>query len=462
MKFNLQHFVQVKDEFGEDIITPKKKKKIVPKLPTVPKTVTPVVAPPIADTFISSRDAAAAGTAFNPNTGEKLGTFEEGKAQRKQLRADTAAEIAGRTATTATTGVPSLPEVETGPTQEELNAQLKAASRGKLVTSLNDLIEAGEKSALQETKALTTEFRDVEGRLRTRDTMSRAGKSKFLDIGNLGAAGQVGQTALGQNVITQGARTSNVAQEQQLKADVQSRLSDIKAQAARDLSNFDFDVEIQELESQLRSAEAQAEYEREREILIESRGYDDYVRQVEQADDIEILEIKSLIADEKAFLDAEIDEARASNDFTRDVEFAERQAAIDLQLEVIRQSGRLSLEGARAANTRTEIGLRGDEARETAEFKESLDSGDLEEDDAFKPTITTIAKAISTAVGDADFLDEAEIKDKTLEWIMQNEKFFIGDVNLLQETMLRTGITERELEEYETWRETVLANEAFQ
>ena len=114
MKFNLQHFAQVpgaRTVSGGIVEEEKKKrnKKILPKLPDIP-----VVTPPV----LSSRDAAAAGTAVNPNTGETLGTFEEGKAQFEQLRADTAAELAGRT-TKAQELEQALVQQET-PVQEEV------------------------------------------------------------------------------------------------------------------------------------------------------------------------------------------------------------------------------------------------------------------------------------------------------------------------------------------------------
>jgi len=91
---------------------------------------------------------------------------------------------------------------------------------------------------------------------------------------------------------------------------------------------------------------------------------------------------------------------------------------------------------------------------------------EAEEDEKAEPfvaSITAVNDAIGDFVGDTDLLSPAEIKDKTLEWIVQNEELFLNDVDLLKETMLRNGnIKVEELQEYEEWRDRALGNTAFQ
>lgn len=339
---------QVIDPFGKQTV---KKKKVVPVIPSVtnkpPVTKTMDITPPPVVT--PPRDLSV-----RPFTRNDPGTFEEGVAFRAAEAAKNQGEKVvlkdeGLTGSAVGSAIPKTETVATTDTVADLKARSKAIQRQRLEESLRGLVGSAERSAGVETGRLTDEFRGAEGRLRTQDTMARAGAEKFLNIGNLGQSGQVGQSSTAQNVITQGAQSQQTAQEQELKAGVQQRLAEVKAQAAQDLANFDFDVEIQELESQIRTEEAEVEYQREKEILAESREYNEYIRNVEKANDIELLEIKSSIDNEKAILDAEIDEARANNDFSRDIEFAERQAAIDLQKEAVKAANDRALEGQRQA-----------------------------------------------------------------------------------------------------------------
>ena len=98
---------QVKDAFGKEVI---KKTKIIPKLPPIIEKEDPLINP-----------------AVNPNTGEKLGTFEEGKAQWEQLRADTKGEVDSRTNPLKDALVAQQETIET-PTQEIKQTTVKGPS----------------------------------------------------------------------------------------------------------------------------------------------------------------------------------------------------------------------------------------------------------------------------------------------------------------------------------------------
>lgn len=84
------------------------------------------------------------------------------------------------------------------------------------------------------------------------------------------------------------------------------------------------------------------------------------------------------------------------------------------------------------------------------------------ESDIGSPSISTINKAISSAVGDTLTLEPSEVKNKTLEWVLQNENLFLNDPELLRDTLLANDISVQELEAYEKWREGALGNTAFQ
>ena len=78
------------------------------------------------------------------------------------------------------------------------------------------------------------------------------------------------------------------------------------------------------------------------------------------------------------------------------------------------------------------------------------------------PSISTINKAISSAIGDPVTMEPSEIKGKTLNWIIENENLFLNDPELLRDTLIGNGVTVQELEAFEKMREEALGNTAFQ
>jgi len=447
MKFNLQYFAQVQDAFGKELVE-KNKKKIIPVITppkVVNKPVVPTVTPVVAE---GPRDLAA-----RPFTRDDPGTYEEGVAFRatQQAQAEAQAQDAAKLATVPTQAVPTVP---TGPTPEEIvaqkNAELVARSKKQAIDSLLRGFNISQGRLDQEEGAIAGDFRTKEANVRTRDTMARAGKGKFLDIGGLGKAGQVGQTALAQNVITGGAIGQLNQQELAQRADIQRRRTELITNREQGIADINAAIELQEIESSLRSAEAQAEYQREKEVLQESREYDDYLRQVELADDREIALFEQELLERNKALDFEIEEAQANNDSVRLLELTQEKAALDLQELAVRQAGDRRLESQRQAG-RVDLEAQKQAGREALQTDNSGTTSDT-----YRPNISTINASLTNALGDTEGLSDEKIKDRTLEWIVGKSDVFMNDPDLLLNVLTRNNISPEELEEYETWRDRAL------
>jgi len=451
IRINLQHFAQVIDAQGNTIEEKKKPKKTVPRLPaaSAPKPATPQVT---AQPQVQTLDPVGAGNNQMPDF-LKMDDAQRAEQQRRR------SVIESREQQTPTVSTPTTPS---GPTADELNAQLIAANRKKAIDSLNRQFDLSQGRLDQEESAIAGNFRTKESQVRTKDTLARAGKSKFLDIGGLGQAGQVGQSATAQNVITQGAISGLNQQELAQRADIERRRTELQSLRDQGIADINTEIEIQQIESQLRSVEAQAEYEREKAVLAESREYADYLRQVENADARDMKLFEQELVERNKSIDFEIAEAKASNNFVREQELTQQKAANDLQLEGIRQAGKLQLEGARSSNTLREIGARGAQSRATAAFKDTL-----RQEEVSGPSQSTIDSGINNALqqqygSQLELASPQDIKRTTLEYITSNADVFANDIGLLRDTLIRSNISESELEEYEDFRERALQNQPFQ
>jgi hypothetical protein len=438
----------------------KKKKQIIPVLPKVAGATPPIDPVVKADPIVEP----------------------EIKVEPTVAVAPTPKETVTATVTPTVEKLSSTPEItqQTGPTAEELNAQLIATSKKKAIDALNAQFAKSSGRLDQEEGAIAGDFRAKESDIRTRDTLSRAGKGKFLDIGGLGQAGQVGQTALGQNVITQGALGRLGQQEIDLRADIERRRSELVAAREQGIADINTQIEIQQIESQLRSAEAQAQYEQEQATLKESREYDDYLRRVELADDREIALFEQQLLERNKEIDFAIDEARAGNDLVREAELTKMKAANDLQLEGIKQSGRLQLENRRSANTLSEIGARNQAAQQQILLRDQLGGqAQAEEEQLGGLPVKTIENAISNEIErnvqtaiDSQSLSEREsgvnpisVEDRkqlALETIVQNADWFGNDANKLASILATYGISKFELSEYEDFVERALEDKPFE
>jgi len=431
MKFNLQQFAQVKDAFGKELVE-KKKKKIIPVI-TPPKVTSKPIVP--VTPFISGNESAKLRDPNLPFSVENPGTFEQGVQFRKDEAAKLAAGekkvVLADVGLTGSEVVSTTPVVPVGPTPEELNARLVATGKQNAIDSLNRAFGISQGRLNQEEGAVAGEFRTKESDVRTRDTMARAAKGKFLDIGGLGKAGQVGQTALGQNVITQGAIGQLNQQELAQRADIQRRRTELVVAREQGIADINSAIEIQEIESKLRSAEAQAEYAREKEVLTESREYDDYLRQVELADDREIALFEQQLDERNKALDFEIDIAVKNNDFANLVELTKEKAALDLQELAIRQAGDRRLEGQRQAG-RTDLETQKQEGRELL-ASDKDEAEDAVVDDLF-PDSTFTSGITKRLQGTDEFTPVEDINNIIISGLIEQGKngSIVNDLQLIR------------------------------
>lgn len=458
MIFNLQHFAQVIDAQGN--ILEKEKPKVKPKAKVnntvVPSLPTPVVTAPAPVDKTQELDPIGTGNNKMPDflvTSPEQAIKDKERSKRLEARRQREAGVN----TEEETVKEKVKETE----QVDIAKQIAEAKKQRAIQSLQAAFESTKSRLGAEREALVPEFRQKESDIRTGSTLARAGADKFLQIGGLGQAGQVGQTETAQNVITQGAISNLNQQELAQRANIEQRLTEAQMLRDQGVANAETEFEILQLESQLRSQEAQAEYEREQNALIESREYDAYIRDVEQASELQLIQEKNRLEQQNTLLDAEIKEAMNTNDFEREKVLAQQKAQIDLQLEGIRQSGRLQLEGARSANTRSEIALRGAETRATNQAKAELEGTNRIDSPSLSTVNTAIKNAITSRYGEFSTTEEQN-KTAALNWITANGDIFMNDVALLRDTLLQNGITERELEEFENMRDKALQAGVFE
>jgi hypothetical protein len=352
--------------------------------------------------------------------------------------------------------------------KEELDSKLVSANRKRAIDSLNAQFAKSSGRLNQEEEAIAGNFRTAEAGVRTRDTLNRAGKGKFLDIGGLGRSGQVGQSAIAQNIATQGALGQLNQQELAQRGDIERRRSELVLAREQGIADFETDAEIKSIESQLRSQEANAEYDRERAILVESREYDEYLRGIELANDAELLQEKNRLDRENTILDAEIAEAVANNDLVREIELTKEKAILDLQSETLKQSGRLELEGKRqsgqfglesrrqegqltledrrAANTQAEIAARGEQARITDAAQAELKGEEDGVADRFPDSVFTSNIGILTKEFD-EFTPVEEVRETVALGLIDqvNNGNIVNDTQL-QRLLIKYNLTEGDID----------------
>jgi len=119
------------------------------------------------------------------------------------------------------------------------------------------------KSAFQQTsgrltaeqEALTPRFREERAGIGTQDTMSRARTEKGLAGLGLSGAGAAPQSDLAQTAITQGAMSQSRGLEQQLRADIERRITEAQQLRDQGIAGAESDAEIMALQNQLNQLE---------------------------------------------------------------------------------------------------------------------------------------------------------------------------------------------------------------
>ena len=142
------------------------------------------------------------------------------------------------------------------------------------------------KSAFQQTsgrltaeqEALTPRFREERAGIGTQDTMSRARTEKGLAGLGLSGAGAAPQSDLAQTAITQGAMSQSRGLEQQLRADIERRITEAQQLRDQGIAGAESDAEIMALQNQLNQLE-KAELDAK---IAEEQAKSDYLTTIGQ------------------------------------------------------------------------------------------------------------------------------------------------------------------------------------
>jgi len=419
MKFNLQFFAmldildptkslksQVKKQTNPniDILDSTKSRpttnKVAPRVPNIPKITAP--------TENNNQNL------VRKSDGKVFGTYEEGvEFRRRQAEQDAARaqDEANRNVTGPVIPAKTTQVAEAEP-QVDTADQLRKRREAMLVRNFQNAMSARTRQAETERAQLTPAFRQARTDVETRNVMDLAGAEKLAQVRGEGQAGSLGQTELGLNVAKQGALTGLNQQELQARADIERRLTEDKMKLEQGLLNAQEEADIQLLEAEIRSQEAQAEYERERADLLESREYDEYIRQVENADERELLAFKQQLVERNKEIDFQIKEAQSTNDFAREMELTKQKADNDARLEGIRQYGRIQLEERRTANTLTEIEARGTQDRLTDTEQARLRGDEVQEEERFEDNV--FEDGAKTLLGNFNQFTSEAVKQEAL------------------------------------------------
>jgi len=157
---------------------------------------------------------------------------------------------------------------------------------------------------------------------------------------------------------------------------------------------------------------------------VETREYDDYVRQVELANDIELKQEQARLEQENAILDAQIEEAQSAQDFEREKQLASQKAGINLQLETVKQAGRIALEEQRGEQDRlTDEAKRVEEGEEplftTSVLKSSIANAVANAKDAFAQQVGTRTDEFGNVLPGIEF-SKADEKNVIKKFLVDN------------------------------------------
>lgn len=325
---------------------------------------------------------------------------------------------------------------------------IQNAQRQRALESLNNAFNTTKARLEQERQIAEQQARTQEGQIRTRDEMARMATDKLLGTRGLGTSGQVGQSDIAQNVITQGAQSALSSDLANQKADIQRRLSEAEMLRQQGITDFETEQSILQLQNRLNQINQQEERQYQQDLLNQQYAREDALRAEEQTrinQDIErqnfintigrfgqdyaaeinrvsndgdpsndwqipllqqarqqkIAGIESSKAEQsqlqserdfeiyKIQLEAEIDDALANGEFERARILNQEKAEANRRLEAVKQ-----------ANDMAQIQARGAEDRATAQFRSDLEPIATEQAGA-KYDDKTIDASIANAVARA-------------------------------------------------------------
>lgn len=353
-------------------------------------------------------------------------------------------------------------QVPTGPTTEQLRASLIQAEEQQKIADLTRSTEQALQAVRRREEGIAPRIKGLKS---TASVGTQLGQKRLKDLfAATGAA--VGTGAARQIAAEQGLQSQLGAldvQEAQERADVARDLSDIQSEKAFLERRIRAGAETARTQAQLEDLQAeQAKAAREAEINSE-REFKIFEANLQHFNDKELIGLQNDLSRENTLLDAEIQRLRDSQLFEQDQVmkqqlFQQEQALLDR-----RSQNDIKLEGIRSANTQAEIRARGAESRATAQFQSDLD-GDVIEDTSY--TIPVIRRVLDGEIDRNTNPDKPMTTDATKNLVMMeltNNPQWIGqNAQKLQQVLDEYGIEPRELQAFEEWRESALADRPFE
>ncbi len=443
INFNLQHFAQVIDEFGDEL--ERKKRQIKPVIKPKPvqvqatRNITPTLEPKPVEPVKEKLDPVGTGNNQMPDF---LKTSPEQEAQnverRKRLKARAERE-SGKVET-------DDEEKEPVETSQDIASRLAEAKKQRQLAQLRTAFDKAVGAQEQRLEQIPGEFREAQTQVRTRGDLAQTGLEKISAIGATGA-GSLAQSSVAQNVITQGAESSLTQQEIQAKNDIKNRIAELEVDFASGTADINMQAEAEELQRTLDAISAKEQQALKQAEIQDQRDYDLFLRNLDNLDQRELIQFENSLKQENTILDAEIAEARANNDFARAQVLEEQKSANNLKLQGMRDANAMARVGASTAGNLAAIEARGLQDRATAEFKDVLDSSSGNND--YKPPYTSIKSGLTAAIGDTELKTPEEIKADTFSWIKANEDIFFNDPDSFRRLFVELPYSAQEFEQYE-------------
>lgn len=394
IKFNLQHFAQVIDAFADEVEKKKKKKSPVTRASTPRLTPTiPTVAPKQEVAPVVQQQADNQIPNFLRLTDEqrdeqkrRSGVMEQREAEKEIVSTPTTTAPISTTAQDKTNLIDALAATK----KQQQMAQLRRAF---------DKATGAQESRLEK---IPGEFRTAQTDVRTRGDLAQKGVEKISAIGATGR-GSLAQSALAQNVITQGQAGALTQQEVEAKTEIKNRIADLEADFAAGVANIEMEAEAERLQRQLDSIVAKEQQEIKQAEIKDQRDYDMFIRELDKYDDREMLVFKNEIDRENTLLDAEIQRIRDAEQSERDSilkqqlfeqaqVLEEQKAQNNLKLRAMADANAMARVGASTAGRLAEIEARGEQDRLTDEAEARLKGIEAEEVvDRFEDKVFTTA-----------------------------------------------------------------------
>jgi len=272
-------------------------------------------------------------------------------------------------------------------------AEARAAELDRIKAAFDNALGVQKEEIGAARKALVPEFRTERSRIGVEDTMSRTAADKLAATQGLAGAGSMAQTDIAQSVITGGALGAS----RQRESDRRAELDRLEQQAIREAefgkAQAEAGASIQELQAMATKQENQRLQAIKDAEVNSEREYEQLVREYEQTSEESLLRLKNELEQDNAYIDAEIKEALAANDFERTKELEGIKAQNDVKLQGIRDANAMARVQAGTDGNLAEIAARGEETRRTEELK-----GQLKDEDEPIYSNTAVNKALSNAI----------------------------------------------------------------